>query len=114
MEKINGKERPPQLSNKPQDRQLKVRVGSLGTVSDNGSRDGTYKIAVSGENSDKSNILVEGQQPLSGIPGKIVGQLIHENEKQLAYHEEQAQLIKDRIRELKQIPETLADVNHTE
>jgi hypothetical protein len=114
MEKTNGKERPPQLSEEPQDRQLKVRVGSLGSVSSNGSRDGTYKITTSRENSNQSNTLVEGQRSLSGIPGKIVSQLIYENEKQLAYHEEQAQLIKDRIQELKQIPESLTDVNHTQ
>lgn len=113
MEKTNGKERPPQLSKEPQDRQLKVRVGSLGFVSSDGSRDGTYEITASRENSNESNTFVEGQRSLNGIPGKIVSQLIYENEKQLAYHEQQAQLIKDRIEELKQIPESLTE-NHKE
>ncbi|MHC5724011.1 MAG: hypothetical protein ACYTXY_07590 [Nostoc sp.] len=114
MEKRNGKKWPPQLSEKPQDRQLEVRGGSLGTLPDNGSRDGTYQITAGRENSNQSNTVVERQQSLAGIPGKIVNQLIHENEKQLAYHEEQAQLIKDRIRELKQIPEPLVDIDQTE
>ncbi|MEH1938421.1 MAG: hypothetical protein V7L14_32905 [Nostoc sp.] len=114
MEKRNGKKWPPQLSEEPQDRQFEVRSGSLGTLSDNGSRDRTYQIAASRENSNQSNTVVERQQSLTGISGKIVNQLIHENEKQLAYHEGQAQLIKDRIRELKQISEPLVDIDPTE
>ena len=114
MEKINGKERTPELSEKSENSELKVRIGSLGTVSDNGPRDGTYQITASRKNSNESNTVVKGQQSPSGISGKIVSQLIYENEKQLAYHEQQSQLIKDRIRELKQIPETLGYIDDPE
>ncbi|MDZ8136311.1 MAG: hypothetical protein RM049_13545 [Nostoc sp. DedQUE04] len=114
MEKINGKNRSSQPSKKRQNSQLEVRNGSLGTFPGGSSEYGFNQIPVGREDSDKPNIFVSGQWSTHGIPGKIVGQLIEENEKQLAYHEQQAELIRGRIKQLKEIPETLQDINHKE
>ncbi|MEH1992359.1 hypothetical protein [Nostoc sp.] len=114
MEQINGKNRSSQPSQKSQNSQLKVRDGSLGIISGNSSEYGFNQIAVSREDSSEPNILIVGQWSNNGIPGKIISQLIEENEKQLAYHEQQAELIKSRIKQLKDIPESLQDINHKE
>ncbi|MFK0730025.1 MAG: hypothetical protein ACFKPT_25065 [Gloeotrichia echinulata GP01] len=63
---------------------------------------GTNQITVDGEDSDERDPN-PSRSSKNGISGKIVGQLIEETEKQLAYYEQQAELLKERLQELKQI-----------
>ncbi|MEH2310741.1 MAG: hypothetical protein V7K35_04770 [Nostoc sp.] len=114
MENQNGKNRSSQLSEKSQNSQFEIRDGSLGTLPRTSPKHGFNQITIGGKDSDEPNSLVIGQWSDNGISGKIIGQLIDENEKQLAYHEQQAELIKDRIKQLKEIPESLLDINHKE
>ncbi|MEH2320838.1 hypothetical protein [Nostoc sp.] len=112
MEKQNGKNGSSQLSEKSQDSQFKVRDRSLGTIPVLSSEHGLNQIPTSGEDSDQPNLPVIGQWSSNGIPGKIIGQLIDENERQLAYHEQQVELIKGRIKQLREIPESIPDLIH--
>ncbi|MEH2190284.1 MAG: hypothetical protein V7K64_29630 [Nostoc sp.] len=114
METKNGQNRSSQLSEQPQDSQSKVRVGSVGSFSGSSAEYGFNQITTGRKNSYAPNTLVAGQQRDDAFPGEVIGQLIDENEKQLAYHEHQAQVIRLRIQELKQIPESLTDINHKE
>ncbi|MBN3924020.1 hypothetical protein [Nostoc sp. NMS4] len=86
----------------------------MGAFPGTSSEYGSYKVGASREDSDKSNTVVTGGCTTSQIPGKLVSQLIDETEKQLAYYEEQVEVLKDRLKELKEIPENLTDVDHTE
>lgn len=108
----NAKNRSPQIGEGSHVGDFKSQSRSLGTSPGAGSEHGTYQVRVSGENSDQPNTSFSGQNSNAAIPGKIISQLIDENEKQLAYHEQQVELIKQRIRELKQIPEKFADIEH--
>ncbi len=114
MEIKNGQNWSSQLSEQPQDSEPKIRVRSLGSFSGSSAEHGFNQITASRKDSYASNTLVAGQQRDDAFPGEVIGQLIDENEKQLAYHEHQAQVIKLRIQELKQIPESLTDINHNE
>jgi hypothetical protein len=109
MEKRNGQNRSPQFSEKPQDSESEVGNRSLGTISRISPEYGANEITVGREDSDQSDTTISRQQPGDGVSGKIVGQLIDENEKQLAYHQQQIELINARIEELKRIPEKLTE-----
>jgi hypothetical protein len=114
MEIKNGQNRSSQLSEQPQDSQPKVRVRSLGSFSGSSPEYGFNQITASRKDSYASNTLVAGQRRDDGFPGEVIGQLIDENEKQLSYHEHQAQAIRLRIQELKQFTESLTHTNHSE
>jgi hypothetical protein len=114
MEQINGKNRSSQPSEKSQNSQFEARDGSLGTLSRGSSEYGINQITVGGEDSDEPDIVVIGQWSNNGISGKIIDQLIQENERQLAYHEEQAELIRSRVKQLREIPQSFQDINHKE
>lgn len=64
---------------------------------------GTNQITANGEDSDERDPNPSRSSSKNGISGKIVSQLIEETEKQLAYHEQQAELFKERLQELNQI-----------
>lgn len=114
MEQINGKDRSSQPSEKSQNSQFEIRDGSLGTLSRSSSEYGLNQITVGREDSDEPDIVVIGQWSNDGISGKIIDQLIQENERQLAYHEEQADLLRSRIKQLREIPQSFKDINHKE
>ncbi|WP_414546079.1 hypothetical protein [Nostoc sp. CCY0012] len=108
--------------NNAKQRSSKVRKGSerskseseprgLGTVSGTSAEYGTYQVTTGREDSNESNISISGEQPIGSIPGKIIGQLVDETEKQLAYHEQQAEILRERLRELNQIPNITSDVD---
>ncbi|MCC5641328.1 hypothetical protein LC593_37150 [Nostoc sp. CHAB 5844] len=78
---------------------------SMGTFSGVSANDGSNQIRIGGKNSDESNTSVAGEQSSSEISGKIIRQLVDETEKQLAYHEQQAELLREMLKELKQVPE---------
>lgn len=109
MEVQNGQNRPPQFSKQSKDSKPKTRVGSLGSFSGVSTEYGADKIAASREDSYQSDTAITGQRTDEGLPGEVVAQLIDENEKQLTYHQQQIELIKARIEDLKRIPEILTE-----
>ncbi|WP_373525081.1 hypothetical protein [Nostoc sp.] len=116
----NGKQRSPQQEGSNQISNLKGEPGSLGVIPAFGRGHGDNQIGTSRKDSHQPDAAF-GEWTDSGIPGKIISQLIDENERQLAYHEEQfyyhqqqIKQVQDRIQSLKQIPETLEDIVHTE
>jgi hypothetical protein len=107
MEIKDGEIRSPQSSQQPKNSQFTSGIRSLGSIPAGGSKHGVNTITVSGEDSCEPDTVVTGQQSDNGLPGKIVGQLFEENEKQLAYHQQQVEIIKARIESLRQVPQTL-------
>jgi hypothetical protein len=122
MEKINnGKQRSPQQEGSNQISHIKSEPRSMGVIPAFGRELGHYEIGTGRKDSDEPDAAYRGEWTNSGISGKIIGQLIDENEKQLAYHQEQCYYhqqqinnVQGRLETLKQIPETLADIVHTQ
>lgn len=122
MGKINdGKQRTTQQKRNNQISHLKSEPTGVGVIPGLGGEPGDNKIGTSGKDSDERNTAFRTEWTPTGIPGKIISQLVDENQKQLAYHEQQAkyhqqqaELLKQRIEQLKQIPETLAEIEHQE
>ncbi|MBG1240991.1 hypothetical protein [Nostoc sp. NZL] len=114
MESKNGKNGSSKFRQGSEGSQLEGESRSVGAFSAASSEHGSYQIATLGADSYKSDTFVTGQQSIGEFSGKLVSQLIDETEKQLAYYEQQAEVLRDRLKELKQIPESLTDVNHTE
>jgi len=77
----------------------------LGVIPVFSRTDGSYQIGAGGENCDGTDPLIAGEFTDSGIPGKIASQLVEDAEKQLAYHQQQAEVITERIHLLRQIVE---------
>jgi len=113
MKTKDGKQRTPE-GQRYKRGQPKSEPRSVGAFPSTSAEHGTYAVGAGRENSDESNTVVTGQQSIGELSGKLVSQLIDETEKQLAYYEQQAEVLRDRLKELKQIPESLTDVNHTE
>ncbi|MEH2390034.1 MAG: hypothetical protein V7K14_30575 [Nostoc sp.] len=103
MESKNGKNRTTEIRQGSYRSQPEGTPRSMGTLSGPSTGYGTYQIPAFGEDRDKSDTLVAGQQSVSEIAGKLVSQLVEETEKQLAYYEQQSELLRNRLKELKQI-----------
>ena len=101
MELKDGKNRTSEDRQSSNIGNFEARSGSLGEFSISSTEHGHDEVRASGENSEQGNTVTSAQQSLNGIPGKIAGQLITETEKQLAYHEQQVEVLKDRLQELK-------------
>ncbi|MBN3911088.1 MAG: hypothetical protein HWQ35_32470 [Nostoc sp. NMS1] len=122
MEKItNGKQRTPQQKGSNQTSHVKSEPRGMGIIPAFGGKPGDYEIGTSRKDSNEPDAVSPGEWTDGGISGKLIGQLIDENEKQLAYHQEQcyyhqtqAQKVQDTLERLRQIPETLADIVHTQ
>ncbi len=114
MEVKNGRKRTPQVGERSERSELKSQPGSMGAIPTTSSGNGSYQVRTGGENSNESNTLIAGKHPANEVTGKFVSQLIDETEKQLAYYEEQAGLLRKRLEELRRIPEELLDLEHTE
>jgi hypothetical protein len=91
-------------------RQPEGESGSVGTLSRVGALNGDYKVGTSRKDSDTSNTLVAGERTSGEVAGEAINQLIDETEKQLAYYEQQAEILRDRLEELRRIPGTLTDI----
>lgn len=104
MDAINAQNRSPQFSKESQNSKPETRGGCLGTFPRSSSQHGAYKVGAGREDSSESNIFIPGQHSNTAVPGKIVSQLIQETEKQLAYYEQQAEVLRVRLQELKEIP----------
>ncbi|MEH2379173.1 MAG: hypothetical protein V7K27_09855 [Nostoc sp.] len=104
MESKNGKNRTTEIRQGSYRSQPEGTPRSMGTLSGTSAGYGTYQIPTFREDCDESDTLVAGQQSASEIAGKLVSQLVEETEKQLAYYEQQSELLRIRLKELKQIP----------
>ncbi|MEH2236016.1 hypothetical protein [Nostoc sp.] len=113
MKSTNGKQRTSE-GQRYERGQPESEPRGMGAFPGTSSEYGSYEVGTSGEDSHKSNPVIAGGCTTNQISGKLVSQLIDETEKQLAYYEEQVEVLRDRLKELKQIPETLTDVDHTE
>ncbi|WP_017652556.1 hypothetical protein [Fortiea contorta] len=105
----NAKNRPPKFRENSHIGNVESDSRILGDAATASPEHGSYQIAVDGKNSDEGDSDTSGSSSNNSIPGKIVSQLIGETEKQLAYHEQQAELLRSRLQELKEIP-----INDTE
>lgn len=108
MDSNNGRTRSAQGKGSERSKS-KSEPSSMGTLSGASAEHGTHPIRASRKNSNKSNTVVAGEGSLEGISGKIIGQLVEETDKQLAYHKEQIKALEERRRELQQISEDQAD-----
>lgn len=104
MEVKNAKNRSSKVGKGSKRSQSEGQSRSLGAFSTASTSDGIDQIGISREDSNESDTFVSGKQPDGSIPGKIISQLVDETEKQLAYHEQQAEILRERLKELKQIP----------
>ncbi|WP_414574111.1 hypothetical protein [Nostoc sp. CCY 9925] len=111
MERKNGKNRSPKIGQRSYRSELKSASRSVGAIPGASTNYGTHQIPTFRENSDKSDINISKQHSSSAVTGEVVGQLIEETEKQLAYHEQQADLLRNRLKELRQIPVSITDLN---
>ncbi len=114
MESKNGKNRSSEVGQGSQRSQPQGESRSLGTLSGFSANYGSYQIATLREDSDKSDTAVTREQSISEVTGKLVSQLIDETEKQLAYYEQQSELLRERLKELKHLPDSLTDINESE
>lgn len=114
MEAKNAKQRSSKVGKGSQRSKLESEPRSVGTVSRPSAESGTYQVGASRKDSNESNTLISGEQSIDSIPGKIIGQLVDETEKQLAYHEQQAEVLRERLRELKRIPDITSHVDKTD
>jgi hypothetical protein len=108
----NGKNRTTKVGQGHKGGKPESQPRSMGDVPAPSAKHGTYQIGVGGKDSNESNTVVTGEQSSVEIGGKLIRQLVNENERQLAYHkqqaeyhEQQAELLKQRIEDLRQIPE---------
>jgi hypothetical protein len=90
-------------------RNTEDRAGSLGTVQLASGKSGVNPIGTSGENCLQGDTSVSPNPSFSAIAGKIASQLINEAEKELAYYQTQAEVLKERIQALKTISEIPTD-----
>jgi hypothetical protein len=111
---LENVQRPSEIREGCNIRDFKGKSRILGDAANPSSKHGAYEIAARREDCNESSTVVTEQWTASEIPGKIVSQLIDENEKQLAYHREQVEIIENRLKELRQVPESLADINESE
>ncbi|WP_445629065.1 hypothetical protein [Nostoc sp. DSM 114167] len=109
MEIKNGRKRSSEVRQRDQRSQFKSQPRSLGTLSETSAEHGAYSLGTSGEDSNKRDSHTSRSFTNSSIPGKIISQLVDETEKQLAYHEEQAEILRNRLKELKEV-----SINHKE
>ncbi|WP_100901169.1 hypothetical protein [Nostoc flagelliforme] len=110
----NGKQRPSEVRQRCEGSEFEGEPRSLGTFSGFSGESGTYSFSVARENCDQPNTAISRKWSISEISGKLIGQLIDETEKQLAYYEQQAEILRERLEELKQIPESLKEISHKE
>lgn len=107
MEVKNAKNRSAQKreSSDIRDSESDTRImGGTSTVS-TGSRND--QIGVSRENSEPTDTIGSREWSNVGITGKIVGQLIKETERQLAYYRTQVNELETRLQELHELTATL-------
>jgi hypothetical protein len=83
----------------------------LGTVPSISGEHGSNALGASGDDSHQSN-TTSTRKPTNGeFFGKIASQLIEEAEKQLAYHKQQTEILKETIKTLKQMANLTSDAD---
>lgn len=78
----------------------------MGVASTISLEHGNDEIRSGGEDSERRNTFSSRGQSNEGISGKIVGRLINETEKQLAYHKSQTSELEARLEELRQLADS--------
>ena len=106
MDDKNGKNGKTEDERGSQRSQLESEPKCLGVISVSGRELGTHQIGTRGENRHEPDTFVSGKLTDSVIAGKIAGQLVEEAEKQLAYHEEQVEVIREQLHVLREIAKT--------
>ena len=81
------------------------RPRSVGAFPNTSQKYGAYQITVGREDSDQRDTVATREQSTIGITGKIHSQLINEARRQLAYHQQQVEVLKDALTQLEQISE---------
>ncbi|GAX46270.1 hypothetical protein NIES4075_72910 [Tolypothrix sp. NIES-4075] len=114
MEVKNGRKRTSQVGERSEGSKFEGQPRSMGAFPATSSGNGSYQVRTSGEDSNESNTPIAGEHAANQVTGKFVSQLIDETEKQLAYYEEQAELLRNRLEELRRIPENLLDTEQNE
>lgn len=108
MSNTDAKNRTTKIKQGSKGCQSEGQSGGVGTVRSTSKRIGTYKIGTGGGDSDRQD---SSQSKLSayGVPGKILSQLIEENQKQLAYHEQQVETLRKQAEELMSLSKSLTE-----
>jgi len=114
MEGKNGRERSSEVWERSQGSKSKGESRSMGAFPTSSESYGSNQIGTCRKDSDKSDTLVAAKHSANEVTGKFVSQLIDETEKQLAYHEQQTELLRDRLKELRRIPENLLESEQIE
>jgi len=114
MEVKNAKQRSSKVGKASKRSKSESEPRSLGTVSRPSAEFGANQVGVSREDSNESDSFVGREQPVGTISGKVIKQLVDETEKQLAYHEQQAEVLRERLKELKQIPDITSNSQEAE
>jgi hypothetical protein len=90
------------------------RPRSVGAFPNTSQKHGTYQITAGREDSDQPDTVATGEQSAIGITGKIHSQLTNEIKKQLAYHQQQVEILKDTLTQLEQISEVPTYTDNSE
>jgi hypothetical protein len=114
MEIKNGENRSSKVWQRSERSELESESRSVGTFPAVSAEYGSYQVRTGREDSNKSDTFISGEQSIGEISGKIISQLINETEKQLAYHEEQAEVLRERIQELKQFSEVSTAITESQ
>jgi hypothetical protein len=122
----DGKQRSSEHKGSNQDSHLEGESRGVGAIPAFGEQLRDYEIKASRDDSNGADTLSAGEWTGGSVFGKLVSQLIEENEKQLAYHKEQldyhkgqldyhekqAQEAEGTLERLREIPQTLANIVH--
>jgi hypothetical protein len=108
----NGKNRTPKIGQGDDIRNAESRPERMGIFPIVSQRHGTYEVSVSGNDSNEADTVISRGERYKGISGKLIGQLIEETQKQLAYHRTQTEVLEERLCELKEAFEAVAPVKN--
>lgn len=102
---VHGKNRTTEVWENSNIRHIESHPRILGDAPTISPELGNDSIGASRKNSDQTNSAIDRKPTGHGIAGKIIGQLINETARQLAYHETQVTELKTRLEELRQLAE---------
>lgn len=105
----NGRKRTAKVRTTDERCQLESEPRSLGAIPSFSGKTGAYEVGASREDCNERDNSIGGNYPDSGISGKALNHLVEETKKQLAYHEHQAEILRNRLDELQAI-----DISHTQ
>lgn len=107
----NAKNRTSQVGQGNNIRNAQDRPGRMGIFALTSQGHGTYEVSVGRDDSNEANTVISRGERYKGISGKLIGQLIEETRKQLAYHKTQTEILEERLCELEEAFEAVAPVH---